>query len=122
MNTPKFSDSYVTMFIGQTTPSISIPFIQLIKLGSPLTSGMFVQEIRGAQLYLVINTSPEMELSSTSIFYALNKNPSPMLGTVMAPVVAIITCLKFSGSCVTMFMEQKNHSISVPLMHLFRLG
>ena len=68
LNTPKFSDSYVTMFIGQTTPSISIPFIQLIKLGSPLTSGMFVQEIRGAQLYLVINTSPEMELSSTSIF------------------------------------------------------
>ena len=63
-----------------------------------------------------------MELSSTLIFYALNKNPSPMLGTFMAPVVAIITCLKFSGSCVTMLMEQKNHSISVPLMRLFRLG
>ena len=56
-----------------------------------------------------------MELSSTSIFYAL-------LGTAMAPVVATITCLKFSGSCVTIFMEQKNHSISVPLMYLFRLG
>ena len=58
-----------------------------------------------------------MQLSSTSILYALNKNQSPMLGTVVAPVVAIITCLKFRGSCVTMFMEQKNHSISVPLMY-----
>ena len=36
MNNPKFSDSYVTMFIGQTTPSISIPFIQLMKPGSAL--------------------------------------------------------------------------------------
>ena len=36
VNTPKFSDNYVTMFIGQTTPSISIPFIQLIKPGSAL--------------------------------------------------------------------------------------
>ena len=45
-----------------------------------------------------------------------------MQGTVMAPVVAIIICLKFSDSCVTIVMEQKNHSISVQLMHLFRLG
>ena len=30
-----------------------------------------------------------------------------MLGAVMAPVVAIITCLKFNGSCVTMLIKQK---------------
>ena len=30
-----------------------------------------------------------------------------MFGTVVALVVAIITCLKFRGSCVAMFMEQK---------------
>ena len=35
-----------------------------------------------------------MVLSSTSIFYDLNKNQSPILGTDM--VVAITTCLKFS--------------------------
>ena len=87
---------------------------------------MFVQEISGAQLYLVINTPAEMELSSTSIFYALNKNPSPMLGTVMAPVVAIITCLKFTKVQWQLwdhvYGTEKPHSISVPLMYLLRLG
>ena len=37
------------------------------------TSGSFVQWISGAQLHLVINTSLELELSSTSSFYALKK-------------------------------------------------
>ena len=76
--------------------------------GWPEISGTFVQWIGGAQLHLVINTPPEMELSSTPTFHALNKNPSPLLGTVMAPVIAIITCLKFSGSCVTT-VDQKGH-------------
>ena len=30
-----------------------------------------------------------------------------MLGAVMALVVAIITCLKFNGSCVTMLIKHK---------------
>ena len=38
-----------------------------------ITGLTFVQWISGAQLHLVINTHPKVELSLTSIFYALNK-------------------------------------------------
>ena len=32
------------------------------------SSGIFVQWVSGAQLHFIINTPPEVELSSTSIF------------------------------------------------------
>ena len=110
----------MTMFTGQTTPSISIPFIQLINWAH-LSRGRFVQEISGARYHLVIITHPDMELSSNSIFYAL-KNPISYVRDCYGSSCSDHTCLKYSGSCVTMFMEQKNHGISVPLMYLFILG
>ena len=35
--------------------------------------GIFVQWVSGAQLHLIINTPPEVELSSTLIFHSLNE-------------------------------------------------
>ena len=67
-----------------------------------------------------------MELSSTSIFLYPEWNPYLSIWTVMAPVAAIIPCLKFtevlSCSCATMLMGQTNQSISIPLMYRLRLG
>ena len=37
------------------------------------SSGIFVQWVSGAELHFIINTPPEVELSSTSIFYTPNK-------------------------------------------------
>ena len=40
-------------------------------------SGIFVQWISEAQLHLVINSTSEVELSTTSVFYVLNISTIP---------------------------------------------
>ena len=61
-------------------------------------SGTFVQWISGAQLYLVVITSPEVKLSTASIFHTLNI-------TICSSLAQKMECNCDSESILGLFLE-----------------
>ena len=74
--------------------------------------------VSGAQLHLVINSPPEVELSSTSILLFMKKASTLCQGLsgLQLPAIIFLEYTKDSGSYVTLFTGQTTPSISIPFI------